>query len=360
MTIPKIRQLPSGMWFCQLRLNGQSVSITDADRDTVEAKAYAYKAGVLKARRTPEDITVGTALTRYIDSRRNVVSPSTIRGYLMIQKHRFAGLQKIKLSALTAAIVQREVNAEATTCSPKTLKNAYGLIKSAISFAGGETFEPKKPQVPKHEKQYLRPSQIPIFCEAIRGNKYEAAALLALWSCRRSEILGLAWSAVDLEQRRIRLEQSSVIDEHEQLITKDTMKNNTSARTIPIAQQLYDVLSAVPEEDRHGAVIKGSVEGAYKAVNRVCSKNKLPLVGLHGLRHSFASLAHYLNMPLKTAMAIGGWADDHVMLSIYTHISEEEEILSAENEMLRFYDGDSGDESKDAANKNANDSDDDA
>lgn len=51
MKIPKVIQLPSGMYFCQLRLNGQSISITDAGPDTVTAKAYAYKTGILKARR---------------------------------------------------------------------------------------------------------------------------------------------------------------------------------------------------------------------------------------------------------------------------------------------------------------------
>lgn len=323
MKIPKIRKLPSGAWSCQLRINGQSISITDTDKKAVEAKAYAYKVGILKQRATPAALTVGETLTQYISSRRSVLSPSTIRGYEMIHKHRFLNLQKRPISSLSAAIVQREINAEAALCSPKTLKNAFRLVESAVVAASGEWYKTTLPQIPPHEKRYLTPEQIPVFCKAIKGEEVEAAALLALWSCRRSELLGLEWGAVDLAHRKIKIMQSAVIGSDGQLVQKNTLKNQSSARTIPIVDQLYQALTAVPEQEREGHVVKLPVEGIYKRINRICRNNGLPEVGVHGLRHSFASLAHYLNIPLKQAMYIGGWSDDHTMLKIYTHLSEQ-------------------------------------
>ena len=59
MKLPTIRQLPSGSWFCQLRLDGQSISITETTRERCEAKAMAYKTGILTARRMPHAITLG-------------------------------------------------------------------------------------------------------------------------------------------------------------------------------------------------------------------------------------------------------------------------------------------------------------
>lgn len=282
--IPTVRQLPSGSWFCQLRINGQSISITDEDYDTVVAKAYAYKAGLIKAKKAPKDITVGEALAQYIESRRNVLSPSTVCGYQTIKRTRFLALQTRRLSTLTKNIIQRDINNESLLCSPKTLHNSYMLLSSAIVEAGGEKYDVRLPQVPPSNKKYLTPEQIPLLLEAAKGTKFEIAILLGLWSCRRSEIFGLTWDNVDLQNRTIRIFQSVVPDEDYKYVDKPMPKNNSSVRTIPISDQLYDALSKV--EDKTGHVVKGNLNSLYKAVNRLCDQLSLPRIGAHGLRHS--------------------------------------------------------------------------
>ena len=346
MKIPKIRQLPSGAWFCQLRLDGQSISITDDDPDVVTAKAYAYKAGVLKARKSTEDITVGEALTKYINLRNNVVSPSTLRGYITIKNNRFLSLQHRKLSTLSLNTIQRAINDEATFCSPKTLRNAYMLISSAIAEAGGERYDVRLPQAPPKQKLYLTPKQIPILLNAAKGQKYEIPILLGLWSCRRSEIFGLLWDDVNLNKRTIRICRAIVSDKNHKFIEKPMPKNKSSVRTIPICDQLYDALIAV--EDKTGRVVKAYPNSLYHAVNRICKKEGLPQIGTHGLRHSFASLAYHLGLPAKTAMRIGGWSTDDVMLRIYTHISNDD-VGEAAAALTQFFDNTN-------ANKNANES----
>lgn len=54
MKIPKARQLPSGMWFCQLRLAGNSISITKPTEE--ECAAEAIK---IKTRYKEEKLTLG-------------------------------------------------------------------------------------------------------------------------------------------------------------------------------------------------------------------------------------------------------------------------------------------------------------
>ena len=78
-------------------------------------------------------------------------------------------------------------------------------------------------------------------------------------------------------------------------------------------------------------------------VNNICKQNGLPLIGVHGLRHSFASLAKHLGMPEKLTMQIGGWSDYQTMHKIYTHISQNDANYY-KNAMSDFYN----------ANKNAN------
>lgn len=44
-------------------------------------------------------------------------------------------------------------------------------------------------------------------------------------------------------------------------------------------------------------------------LNRLCAANGLPEVGVHGLRHSLASLAASLNFSERATMLMGGWDD---------------------------------------------------
>lgn len=329
MKIPAIRQLPSGMYFCQLRLDGRSISITDEDRDVVEAKAYAYKSGILNLRKTPKNITVGDALKQYIELRRNILSPSTIRGYMIIYNNRLKSLQSRPISSLTAKIVQRDINAEANLCSAKTLRNAYMLFASAIKEAGGEEFDIRLPQVMKAEIESLDPEQVPVLLSAIKGHPYEIPILLGLWSCRRSEIYGLTWDNIDLKKRQIHIVNTLVPDDTHKFVEKSTTKTRSSRRVIPMSDQLYEALNAIP--DKTGYVVKGSPETLRKKVNAICRANDLPEIGTHGLRHSFASLAYSLGIPPKVTMQIGGWENDAVMLRIYTHISKKDVEASAAN-----------------------------
>ena len=45
---------------------------------------------------------------------------------------------------------------------------------------------------------------------------------------------------------------------------------------------------------------------------------------MHGLRHSFASLAYHMGIPEMMAAEIGGWKDLGTMLKIYPHLAEQD------------------------------------
>lgn len=62
----------------------------------------------------------------------------------------------------------------------------------------------------------------------------------------------------------------------------------------------------------------------------------LPVVTMHGLRHSFASLAYHLKWTEKTTMQIGGWSTPDVVHDIYTHLSQKDVNEDVER-MRAFY-----------------------
>ncbi len=322
MKTPKARQLPSGSWFCRVRANGKDIPITRSTEKEAVAAAMAIKAGLLDIKKNPQKKTVTQAIDDYIDIRQNILSPSTIRGYRTIQKCRFQQLMHRSISELTQEQWQRAVSIEAKSVSAKTLTNSWRFIASVISEATGKKVSVRLPQLIPNERQWLTPDQIPVFVDALRGSLIEIPALLALSSLRRSELLNLRWSDIDIANGLLRVNGAAVLDENNQLVRKKETKNKTSRRTIPIIPPLKAALLQAPHKGEY--VVTLSHSAIYYNINKICRDNGLPEVGIHGLRHSFASLAYHLQMPERIAMEIGGWANDQTMHKIYTHLAQED------------------------------------
>ncbi len=338
MKTPKPRKLPSGNWFIQLRLGGESVSVTESTEKKCIQTARLLKAEYLAGKReqNPEEITLTLkqAMDSYISTRSNTLSPSTIRGYQAIRDTRFKDALNRRIDSV--ADWQAICNAEARLCSAKTLKNAWMFAASAIRHATGQPVQNVKlPQVIIHEKKFLEPEQIPIFVKGVFGLPCEIPALLALHGLRRSELYALTWENVDLEKGRIFVDGAVVMGQERTYVTKKETKNQKSRRYVPIMiPELKSALSSC--EVKEGSVIKTSPNSLYAQINRVCAANHLPLVGVHGLRHSFASLAYHLNVPEKITMHIGGWSDYETMRKIYTHLAQKD-ISKYETELSGFF-----------------------
>lgn len=319
-------------WYVDLRREGVTV-IEDTEAEA-KAKAVAIRAGFVDLKKRPSAITLEKAIDNYIEVRSNVLSPSTLVGYKSLKKNRFKGVMQCPVADIKDW--QEVINAEAAICSPKTVKNAWGLIRPAIEAAGVELPKVKLPQLVPKEPVFLTPEQISVFVAAVKGTPVEIPALLGLHSLRRSEIAALDWANIDLKKRIIKVSGAVVPGENWALVEKPTNKNSASTRTVPIMiPELYDALKAVP--DKSGKVVTCYISTIYDWVNKVCNENNLPRLGVHGLRHSFASLAYHVRMSEQAAMQIGGWSDYATMRKIYTHLSTQD-INAAANSMSEFYD----------------------
>lgn len=317
-------------WYVDLRREG--VTVIEGTEAEAKAKAIAIRAGFVKTQKKT-DLTLAEAIDNYIENRRNVLSPSTLAGYGSVKKNRFKAVMAKPLSDIKDW--QAVINAEALVCAPKTLKNAWGLVAPAIKAAGVDLSKLTLPQIVPKDPVFLTPDQIKIFVSAIKGTPVEIPALLGLHSLRRSEIAALDWANVDLKKKTIKVSGAVVPGENWALVEKPTNKNNSSTRIIPIMiPELYDALNAV--KDKQGKVVTCYISTVYDWVNDVCDKNNLPRLGVHGLRHSYASLAYHVQMPEQAAMQIGGWSDYGTMRKIYTHLSALD-ISQAENKMSEFY-----------------------
>ena len=352
MKIPKAKKMSSGNYFIRLRLGGEEICITEpTEKECIRQAQFIkseYLAGKREAERNKNFPTLSEAIDKYIDDRKNILSPLTVRGYRIIQKNRFKDIMSVPVDRITDW--QRIINNEAGTCAPKTLKNAWGFVRSVVEDVTGK-FPPevKLPAPIPADKPFLTPDQIKIFIGAVKDTPYAVPCLLGLCSLRASEIEALDWQDIPIKPEFIRVSGAVVLDENNKKVKKRTNKNASSTRNVPV---MIPELSEALERDRKPS---GSLMGMHQnslryGISKICRESNLPDIGIHGLRHSFASLAYHLQIPEKIAMEIGGWSDSTTMHNIYTHIAKSD-ITRYQTKMTDFFVGKTA---KSAENGNEN------
>lgn len=330
--VPTPKQLPSGQWNIYLRAEGQS--ITEPTAELCTAKAQAIRAGFVEQQKTVRT-TLSAAIDRYIDDKRLRLSPATVRGYRKIQKLRFQSVMDRPVSSV--GNWQKVVNDEAKLVSPKTLKNSWGFVSGVLKREGVEV-SVELPPVPKAERPWLTPEQIPLFLDAVKGKPCELAALLALHGLRRGELVGLDWDHVDLEKETLTVYTTRVLDEDSNIVEKDVAKTEASTRTVPfLIPALKPLLEAQP--GKTGFVLTEYINTHYYRINKACEAAGLPKVGVHGLRHSFASLGYHLGLSELELQKLGGWADYQTVHKIYLHLSQADKNAATDKLSAYFADG---------------------
>lgn len=323
MKVPTPRKLKSGSYNIQLRLNGESISITAPTAKECTHQATLIKAehiSGVKRRSRKDEMTLRDAMEKYIDDHRPVLSPETTRGYGIIMRNRFQSYADMKISAIKDW--QALVNAESAKLSPKTVENSVRFLRSALKHSGFVLPPVKLPQVPEPDTPYLDTDEVKRFVECAKGDSLEIPILLALHSLRSSEISGLDWKDIDLKKGLIHVRGARVRDEHNKFVDKDTNKNSTSSRDIPIIiPQLAAACTAA--DGKSGKVMTCAPNTLYRRINRICRDAGLPEVGVHGLRRTFVSLCAYRNVPEDATMRIGGWSDPKVMHEHYAKFSDK-------------------------------------
>lgn len=325
MKIPKARKLNSGTWFIQLRLGGKSMSVNAATEKECTRKAQLIKAQYLaehsQDKNLTNELTLGQMLDNYIKKKRTSASPATIRGYTIIRNNRLAEYMDTPIKSIRNW--QALYDSESDNYSPKTMLNEWSLIKSAYKYATGKTLpELEEKPILKKEHAFLEPEEITKYVSSLKGTKAEIPALLALHSLRASEIADLTWKDIDFEKETIFVNGAAVFDEKNTLIHKESNKTDTSRRYVPILiPELKTAL--LSEKQDSGYVVCAMPNTVFRWIAASYAAADVPAVGVHGLRHSFASLCYALEVPIKITMAIGGWKNYQTVLNIYTHLDRK-------------------------------------
>lgn len=334
ISLRKPWQLPSGKWRLQMREYGINViaDTPDACKKKAQAKLDTWirmdRQGFHEPK--PKTVTLGEVVDEYIAVKTAVLSVSTITGYNTIRQNY---LKKHWNDDVTNLDTQKIINDEiAANKSAKTIHNAWGLCSSALRRAGYSFIDPTLPRIIKKDKAWLDYNQIKLFLNAIKDEPYEIPALLALHSLRRSEIFGLHPSDYDAEKKIIHVRGALLPDKGGTWVYTKLNKTDTSRRDVPILiDRLDELLKAVDKKREY--IVDPTAIKLYRQINKACEFAGLPHTGVHGLRHSMASLASHLNLKKLSTKQLGGWASDKVLDEVYTHNSD----FDSDVEKLRAY-----------------------
>ena len=311
------QKLPSGNYRVQYYKDGKRHSVTRPTAYEAEREAMLLMNGNIP------DITLHEAIDCYINERKNVLSPSTIVGYRVIQRNRFQSVMHLPIADKIRW--QQVVNDEALTISPKTLYNSWGLVKAILTTYGVAVPRVQLPQRITEEHGFFQPEEIKTFVKLIEGHENEAQFLLCLHGLRKSEMLAVTDS--DIKDGYIYVRGSIVRTEANTYVSRDSNKTVKSRRQVPI---FIDRLSTLSLECNCRPDTIG------RRFQRLCEENGLPQIGLHGLRHSFVSLCYYLGISLMVTMRYGGYSNPTVVQSIYTHLANRE-LKDSEAKLKQFF-----------------------
>ena len=326
ISVPKPKQLKSGEWYGQIMINGVRHLVKGNTKEEYETRARAIKARVMEATTGPVKLTLKQTIRSYIDKNENILSPATIRGYEIIYRNRFKGYVDKLIGSID---YQSMVNDEAKLISPKTLRNAWGLVSASLSAVEFTPPSINLPQIPESDEDWLDYEQIKVFLEAIKGRPVESAALLALHGLRLSELLDLDVSQI--ADGYIYIRGATVTNKDNKLVHKDTNKNKTSRRTVPV---VIDRLMEVLPPD--GKIVRQHPSSIRRGIEKACASSGLPICSVHDLRRSFASLAYHLQWNSQTTMIVGGWSNLQTVEKVYRKLATQDKNADIER-MVEFF-----------------------
>jgi integrase len=304
----------------------------------------------------PARTTVAEYLTKtWLPAARATIKPSTAELYstiidVYITPHiGGARLQDVKPPHLNSmyATLATSGGRNGGPLSAKTIRNVHTMLHRAFRDAvrwellvrnPAEYADP--PRVGAPEITAWDGDAVRTFLDSCRDDRlFPLWLLIATTGLRRGEALALRWSDIDLKARRVAVSRTVAFVGGE--ITYQEPKTARSRRAVPLpvetvevlrswykaqaeerlaAGELYNVDARLVFADELGAPLPP--KRITKAFGRAVERAGLPPVTLHGLRHTFATVALGAGVPTKIVADVLGHSSAQITADTYSHVTE--------------------------------------
>lgn len=264
----------------------------------------------------------------------------------------------ITLGELTAEDIQDFYDVQLERVTANTVIHYHAIIRLALCYARKMGYIKENPieEVDKPEKnqfvgKFYNSSELSEVIRLTKNTKLELPVIFGgFYGLRRSEIVGLRWSAIDFDNNVFYVNHTVTtpnIDGKKTIVAKDRAKTKSSLRALPLNEDLKDRLIEIRKQqemyqkkfkrsyDRKwldyvmvdelgGLILPDYITPAWK---RLLEKNNMRVIRFHDLRHPYVKLklkilsayfssifgAKVLDFPLDFKPIIG----------IYTHLFDK-------------------------------------
>ncbi len=348
----KAKKLPSGQWRTLVFSHFEKVLLPDGSSkdkrvyesftaDTKKESEYlAAEFALTRKKVSISSSTLNECIDKYIDLYSATLSPTTVAGYRTIQKYAFKDILDLPIRKIDNEVLQAAINQEcnrpsiSTRCkgkpiSAKTVNNEFGLISTVLTkYNKSLVIDVRLPESSATVHELSTPDQI---FNIVKGTEIELPVLLAMWlSFTMSEIKGLTKSG-SVKGNMIYIDQVTVTVGGKE-IDKSIAKNKHRNRVLIIPDYVMTLINKV-DGDR---LVPASGKAISNRFTRLITKNGLPHMSFHDLRHVNASVLSVLHVPDKYIMERGGWSSDKVMKGTYMQTFKPERI-AVDNKVDEYF-----------------------
>lgn len=309
------------------------------------------------------DMTFESFARRMLQQREGTRAPSTVaRDESMLRVHVFPYIGASKLNEVTHESIVEVLNIAKASIGATTRRHLHGTMKKyfemarkrrIISESPVEFVDRPRASTPKAKR--LTGAEVSRYMQAIKGDAFEAAFLLAILSgMRQGEILGLRWANVDLQQQKIDVATSLALGPNGTSRLGPT-KTVSSTRTIAINGEIVDALTrrktaqaksrllAGPEWNQKVSHLDDFIANDLVFTNemgfslsrtnftrthhgKIIRKAGVRSITFHELRHTFVSLHHDIGTKVEVVQTVVGHASPEMTKGVYTHSDEDIEL----------------------------------
>lgn len=301
----------------------------------------------------PTDLLLSDYLEEWTDRRRAHLRPSTLKSYRQTVRCylnvEFAG---VHLAELDRRRIETGYSRLLTSggrknrsLSSRTVQYIHAVLHRALEDAVLDGLLPENPagtaRAPKQDPgatevdntlSVWTAEEAARFLEHVDDHPWRNLWHTALGTgARRGELLGLCWEDVDLEDRQVRIRRAlTVVDGVERLLGTKTSRTRTLSVGDSVAEALRrqrERQRGVPAaEDGWRLVFTGDRGEALdpmavtREFRRLVRDAPVPVIRLHDVRHTHATLLLAAGVPIKTVSERLGHSTITMTMDVYAHV----------------------------------------
>jgi integrase len=243
------------------------------------------------------------------------VKPATVAMYGSIVRHQLGHVGSMRLTRVSppdirALLAEREREGYAG----RTRRAILDILRMVFRMAEGDQLVSgnpaelvRAPRIDAKEPVHFTAEQARRFLDAAKDDAlYSLYAVALATGLRRGELLDTSWREVDLANGHITVRRS---------------KTSAGVRLVPLSGLGRRALEQLPRSP--GPIWPYSPAYVTRHVAVICERAGVPRIGMHGLRHSCASILLAEGVPIEVIRSILG----HTNASMTQHYARPEDAM---------------------------------